>query len=874
MDPKFVESVISDKAKDEVEDTACVRHVQYHSMEKLTADNQHDTIYVDPELDHTPYELASKYPMDKTVDSLSTLLVQHHQYPSHLAHEVAAHILAGKRVVQAGEFASLTVGDKKTTTFFVREGTTWVLDDTILRESFHYPTQQMFCESNPSCMSLPTVGPTLCASISSIRNRYIEQFRQRLEEEDQSKASFLQEQLQQSIHLGKQKRIYQELLSYKANNLHYEMGKQGTNVSSAMIPSTSPAGPILQKILVHQNEAERYQLIVDFQRKYTRPALVSLTTIEYEDNEKDKDKDKDESTHWLYCKTTTQPLLPTFVFLLASAYTQRGESAMTTLQDQMIVDSEYSEEMGAYMDKTTGWEICRRPFVEELAFDEQGRVVHTGEAMEPNQETIPTMDTLSPASKLVLQITETICQALGIHTEDVPDFILRWSHDVIASIENETQYVNIMKSKFVGKRIPPYEQFYHKHVILSVAATVLVCIQTAIPTLRRKKAKVCATPVSFDGYPLTDIDQLSGIQYLACVLASLKTATGLWNSVDTAKTTQQLLVSKVKQLYLRPEINKLYDQKKRKVVLIKETLVIPTVKIWNAFLPPLGPTQHKPLSNVTPEFHRGFLRMMAEGHVQQDYALGVYQGKLQQYNIAIIETIHEHVRKQPPLLTTSTLLPFVQNACCHPSFSGSTLQYFLQSCPPLSAYLTTSAQLSTVLSDVKQLNKAPLLSSRTSTKILRVDYPIAELKESLLDAVIAYLKMDHPDLPLPSSYVSLLQQKPVDYPMDGTPKEKREFIDHTFSARQIREIVKISRKENIIIHTLPVSMKIPWKNDDHDGDGDGDGVHEDEDKDDELWPFRSFIRQIILSLNDKMTYKRKGVRGNRKFPLADGQPTT
>ena len=110
----------------------------------------------------------------------------------------------------------------------------------------------------------------------------------------------------------------------------------------------------------------------------------------------------------------------------------------------------------------------------------------------------------------------------------------------------------------------PYDNYYDETLILIVSSVLLITIQTVIPSIITTKTfPGCVN--SFSGYPLVGGEDLSGIEYLACVLYKTKSNIKPWNSVykyNQATFTKRIKAIIDTNLIVRNDVNEKYKTKK------------------------------------------------------------------------------------------------------------------------------------------------------------------------------------------------------------------------------------------------------------------------------------------------------------------------
>ena len=123
-------------------------------------------------------------------------------------------------------------------------------------------------------------------------------------------------------------------------------------------------------------------------------------------------------------------------------------------------------------------------------------------------------------SELVFKLLRSICRHIGVQTDDIEDFILRTSLELINDTNNiKSEKIYKLEAQALekqrNKKAPPYEIYRNKLIILIVTSVILVSIQTAIPSFKIKKVYPGCVQ-SFKGFPENNgaIEDMSGLNYL------------------------------------------------------------------------------------------------------------------------------------------------------------------------------------------------------------------------------------------------------------------------------------------------------------------------------------------------------------------------
>ena len=89
-------------------------------------------------------------------------------------------------------------------------------------------------------------------------------------------------------------------------------------------------------------------------------------------------------------------------------------------------------------------------------------------------------------------------------------------------------------------------------IITIVGSIILIAIQTATPSFKTNKTfPNCVR--SFSGYPMTGMEDTTGINYIACVLIKMKSSIPPWDTMKTMKTDKlksriETVLDKIKEL--------------------------------------------------------------------------------------------------------------------------------------------------------------------------------------------------------------------------------------------------------------------------------------------------------------------------------------
>ena len=139
---------------------------------------------------------------------------------------------------------------------------------------------------------------------------------------------------------------------------------------------------------------------------------------------------------------------------------------------------------------------------------------------------------------------------MGIPTDSVQEFVMRVTLELMEkNIQSQAKYdenVRLQeKKKGDGVKMIPYDVYRNRFIFWLIASSILVAVQTAVPSFRVKKTfPGCVR--SFSGYPLEGgIEDITGIKYIACVIHKMKSSVVPWNSIE--KLDVNIYVSKIRE---------------------------------------------------------------------------------------------------------------------------------------------------------------------------------------------------------------------------------------------------------------------------------------------------------------------------------------
>ena len=806
---------------------------KYTSMKELQMDNNNDEVYYDTELDDTPYHILKKYKDDEKKmlpelfhEFLAENLIHKHDAQEDTAKELATTMITGKKLVSDGEYAMLeikpTLNDgrnmeslspkekesveieqdiRKKTTYYKRVKDNWVSDTSIEEEAF-MDTNTLFCNISRDCYK--NQNNSVCETTEQAKRRFQHNTRDKLLNEFDKRYEISVDELEKKLedniayHLKmlNKSRILKDIQMYKANNLAYTIGTLASDNEVIM----SPHLQLRDLILGQDNFTKKQQDLIIFVRKYCRSPLVT---------------ELNEHHAWLYCKDTNTKLLPISLSELANEFINGGEYNKK-LEELCHSNGMLSDDGDSIVDKYSGFVLRKIDFSSEEGFDESGFRITSNDIMEKDLGSV-VLESLGKKKKRVFEnklsetiynVFSTISSNIDINVDSIEEFVMRTSSEIIdKSIMKEESYNRKSKKleKDKGKSLGPYQKYYNETVIVIISSVLLVAIQTATPSFKPKKTfPGCVR--SFGGFPMSGIEDTTGIKYIACVLYKIKSQISPWDAIKQYK--QDNLAKRIHsmiELHIlkRNDISDLYV-KKREYTLLNPDVVLPeehNIEKWKHFMPPVVKFSIvNSLRNVSNEFKKDFIELLRFGKPEQYKSISVLKSRITQFGYGIIEYINHIVRNKDQLLKTSSQIPFLENACCNENNLTNPIAYFNQEDENILVGIKTVKQLSAIVNDLTTLTKAPSLYHQPFTGIV---YPVVssgDMEELIYSTVIHYCNFDR-NLPVPDIYKSVCSERPDGYNPSWKIADKIEFLKRNgkkYTESDLHKLMKLVYQQNLI----------------------------------------------------------------------------
>jgi hypothetical protein len=822
----------------------CARRImskKYGSLKDLQKDNGEKEVFYDKEFDDSPYDLLDKYKDEKKKfgndefqEFLEEVLVQKHEYPPKIAIEVAENMVLGKKMVREGEYALLEIVPKlpeatkisdltqlekeellkesdilKKTAYYKRMGNHWVHDESVDEEAF-INNNTLFCNMSKICFKdrktnvcddLP--GSTKTMKLNQ-KKKILDEFDQRFAESSEQIQEKTKERVELSMKHLKQMNRLREVQLYKYNIIAHEMGKYIKEISRIKSPNAEQ----LENILGQDDFPKKQQDIVQFSEQFCRDPMVE----ELGDNQ-----------YWLYCSETNVKLLPKSLFQLAHAFVS-NEDYSATLNDiirkQGIVDGD------SVYDKECNCVLQKLDFVDESNYDEHGLKIVSNDVIEKDalEVTVTALQRKrkisdrvfeNPESEMVFKLIRSLCGHIGISSETIEDECLRMTLELInetSNVKSERIYKLDAKEaldKSPPQKLPPYEIYRNKMIILITTSVLLVCIQTQTPPFKTQKTFPGCVQ-SFRGFPDHGgaIEDTSGLDYMVCILGTIKMKSAKpWNSIKPLpiEILKQNMIQIIKQAILpRNDIINAYV-KKDEYLLEHPDLDIPneySIQQWVQFLPPVIPFEiTKTLKGLPSDYKNELDEMQKTGNNKQRIQIAMFKSKITQFSFAIVENINKIVRSKGLLLKTASNIFFTENACCNDKKTNTCLSYFEDNNKELMVYNRMIRGWEQIINDVKQRSVAPFLfDPRKSGLTYDMGLQQDHFEKNVYLAFIRYCNLDT-QAPIPMEIRALFPEKLTEYNPRVSLTDKINFLKENgkkFSNQNLLQLMDIVNKRNII----------------------------------------------------------------------------
>jgi hypothetical protein len=815
---------------------------RYDSLAKLQKDNNTEDVYYDSEFDDSPYDIVKKYKdqqksmaPDKFFSFLKEALIQKHECPPELAEEMAATLIEQRKKVQDGEYAvvelKLNIHDfvdkealnetdiKKMNNessslnklqYYRRLKNNWINDKEINDEVF-LDTNTLFCNISKDCFK--NRNNNVCETTNNMSEQLAMISKKKLLDEFDKRYAVDVEELERTLEsaLNQNKRLLKNLYhlndvqSKKANNLAYELGKLANSNEDQL---SSPYLNLRDKILEQEDFAKKQYDIVRFVEKFCREPMVA----ELEENQ-----------HWKYCLETNTKLIPGFLYDLALEFTLGGDYSRR-LDEICRAIGELSQDGDAYVDKHSGYIICKIDYSNEEGYDDSGFKVTTHAVLEKDlgvalmnikEDRIKEDRVFDSAnSETVYNVFRAICSNIDIQIEGIEDFVLSMTDQLMAKVISKESVYNARSEKQLkekGKGLQPYQNYFKEMLILTTVSVIFVSIQTAVPSFKTNKTfPGCVR--SFSGYPLDGgIEDMTGLKYMSCVVEKTSSKISPWDAIQKLKTDEIMKRMKnITDAYIlkRADVNELYVKKREYILLYPELISVEehSVSKWSHFLPPVVDFSiTKTIKTVGEDFNKDILDTMRKGHRDQHHQINILHSRASHFGFSVIERINHIVKSKEAILKTSAQIPFMENACCNEDVDVTKpILYFIKEDENIRHNIKAAANMSLLLNNIRELSTASFFFHNEFTGIKYPQIRSTITENNIYSAVVKYCNFDR-NLPVPEKLKTIVTEKPAGYNLYWSIEEKIEYLKKNgkrFTVESLHQLMKMVAENNIVTSSM------------------------------------------------------------------------
>jgi hypothetical protein len=801
---------------------------KYTSVKDLQRHNNIDDVFVDKEFDDTPYELLDKYKDEQNklspdlfLEFFVENLVQKHGVSKEEAGELAKTIISKKRLVVDGNYAVLEIkphlkeevdkstvneGDidseadaRKKIQYFRRLKDNWIADNEIEQTSF-VDTHTLFCNMNQDCF-YDSKGK-ICETPQNARIRMkattkdemVKEFDKRYQMSVEEFEKELETKLAYHVKVLKRNNMLRGIRAMKPNNLAYELGKLA-NTDDIL---GSPHIELRELILGQDNFVKKQTDICKFVTQYGRMPMVEQL---------------DESPHWYYCIDTNTKLFPVSIYELANTFASGGDYRRK--QDELCATlGVMSDDGDSIVDKESGYVIRKIDFSEEEGFDEAGFRITSHSIMEKDLGETYNANKKEPVydndiSEMVYNIANTLSTRINVHFDNMESFVLRVSNELIDKhMLTESAYArrNEAMIKKTGKSLGPYEKYRNEIIIIITCSVLFVGIQTAIPSFSVSRVFPGCVK-SFAGYPMTGIEDVSGIHYMSCVMNKVKSSIKPWDSLQKLHADKiHIRMKDTIENYVmkRSDIEELYVQKQQYLRLNPDVLVPQEHDLskWHHFMPPSVPINIiTALRPITGDFKTELMETIKKGNSTQTAKLMLLKSRISAFGYGIVELVNSIVKEKDALLQTSGGIPFLENACCNDSIDLiKPMVYFNENNNNIKVLLQKVRSMVGFHNTIRELSYTPSFFHAESTRLIHPQIPAGRLEENIYAAVIYYCNFDK-KLPIPDDLTSICSIKPPQYKSSWSLLEKMEFMKRNgkqYNIDTLNQLMTIVNQRNLV----------------------------------------------------------------------------
>ena len=477
-------------------------------------------------------------------------------------------------------------------------------------------------------------------------------------------------------------------------------------------------------------------------------------------------EDRGEDANWLYSVSSGAMLLPSFYKTLARVFFDRGDY-IGAVEEICRVRGTLSDDGESWVDKHSGYEIVAISFDTKEGYTEDGFKQRSRAVLAKDLNIDGQAQTdafASPEAKAISIIARGLALAIGVNITSQLDQLVGGAvkaHTRLAPSEARFQKALEAARAKGKKRGDDYETIVAQSLAISAAVYLLVALQTSLPpAIIRRRIPGCSP--TLDGYPLGPGGDERSVEYMACVLATMKGGGGPWaglKRVGKSSLTRKMLAVLKKHVMQDQAVQAAYAGRRNYDSTHQDGAgVLPQALSWPGFLPPLNPIEVDGVAKPTSAFNAALMRDVKAGKPGQFRALSVLNGKIAYFALQYAQGVRAIVGEEEAHLRTADEVPFLENSCCS---DGPTmpLAYFSGKRPSLLETNRAIGEIYTAISTVALMARAPMLFDAADTKRKYPEPPAGFAKATVYRAFIHYCRWGT-ELATPSALVAICGPRP------------------------------------------------------------------------------------------------------------------
>ena len=271
----------------------------------------------------------------------------------------------------------------------------------------------------------------------------------------------------------------------------------------------------------------------------------------------------DTEDSWINCRKCKQHLLCMHELILLQEYMRPKEKDV--LHKELLLNYSGGQFSGKYMCKNCGKSIGELELDTNLEFDDQGHPLMGREVMEEEEDDAveDIMEGLkeeedeelgmNEVEKGYLRVFKAVTERLGINPEPT-DFkaMVEQVGQYLLTLLPKEEYAELLRQKKVRQ---DYEIYYNIRYVAAITAILVLNIQCRVPdyTIYYSRAE-CKE--GFMGFPISGNDQMTGVQCITSIVASIQNKEAPWNLTSLQKLSDLVKRREV----LQPIVVKLLEE--------------------------------------------------------------------------------------------------------------------------------------------------------------------------------------------------------------------------------------------------------------------------------------------------------------------------